>query len=114
MTFRTEYDLRTGETKTIQLTQEEIDANTLKAQAEADQQRLSKKITPRQLRLALLDLGRLDEVETKILLEPKTVAIEWGFSGTIRRDSTLIARLTTALGLTETQVDNLFTLASTK
>lgn len=63
----------------------------------------------RQLRRALLDLGRLADVDKAIdaLPEParSQTRIDWEYDTTFRRDTPMIIQLATALGLTEQQVD---------
>ena len=74
-------------------------------------------VTMRQARLALLQAGLLTQVNTTITNMVGTVGdaakISWEFSNEVHRADPLIASLTTALGLTTQQVDDLFTLAAT-
>lgn len=74
-------------------------------------------VTMRQARLALLSTGRLADVETAIsgMTEPdKTAAtIEWEYSQTVERDRPFVTTLAGLLSLTETDLDDLFTLAAT-
>lgn len=74
-------------------------------------------VTMRQARLALLSTGRLTDVETAIagMTEPdKTAAtIEWEYSQTVERDRPFVTALAGLLSLTETDLDDLFTLAAT-
>jgi hypothetical protein len=75
-------------------------------------------VTPRQMRIALVMSGiSLDTVEAAIdsLPEPnKTVArITWEYSVEFQRNNPLLVAMAPALGLTSTQIDNLFALAST-
>lgn len=74
-------------------------------------------VTMRQARLALLSTGRLADVETAIagMAEPdKTAAtIEWEYSQTVERDRPFVTTLAGLLSLTETDLDDLFTLAET-
>jgi predicted component of type VI protein secretion system len=74
-------------------------------------------VTMRQARLALLQQGLLDQVDTVIdsLDEPERSAakIEWEYSQTVERDRPLIQALAPGLGLTEDDLDNLFKLAAT-
>jgi hypothetical protein len=76
-----------------------------------------KEITMRQARLALLQAGLLDDVQTAIntMSEPtKTAAIiEWEYSGSVLRHNGFVSVLGPLLGLTEQQIDDLFILAST-
>jgi len=78
--------------------------------------RLPRVATARQIRLALLDAGLLDSVQTAFddLKEPlKTKAqIEWEYATEIDKNSPLIQKLYPKLGLSEEQLDDLFVAAS--
>lgn len=69
-------------------------------------------VTPRQARLALLQATLLDEVEL-LLANDKAMQIWWEYSLEIERNHTYIEAMATALGLTTTQLDDLFILANT-
>lgn len=73
-------------------------------------------VSMRQGRLALLAAGLLDHVETAInsLDEPdKTKArIEWEYAQEMRRDYPWVIQLATAVGITESQIDELFVAAA--
>lgn len=75
-------------------------------------------VTMRQARLALFEIGQLQNVEAAIsgMVEPdKTLAsIEWEYAATVDRNSQLVQSLAPALGLSEQDLDNLFTLAASK
>lgn len=64
-------------------------------------------ITPRQARLALLAVGLLDEVEI-LLANDKAMQIWWEYSLDIQRNHEHIVTMGSALGLTESQLDELF------
>ena len=71
----------------------------------------------RQARLALLQAGLLDDIELAINnLENETtkraVQIEWEYAQDIRRDWQALIMITEAMGMTETQLDELFLTAS--
>ncbi len=72
-------------------------------------------VTMRQARLALLGVGKLDDVDTAIdgLPEPQRSAarIEWDYSSTVRRQQPLVLALAPALGLSSEDLDNLFRAA---
>lgn len=69
----------------------------------------------RQARLALLQAGKLADVTTAInaLASPAKEAaqIEWEYATEVRRDSALMQQLAAAIGLTEADLDALFTQA---
>ena len=71
-----------------------------------------KTITPRQLRLALLESTLLDEVEAMVATD-KAMQIWWEYSLEVDRDNAHIVTAGTAIGLTERQIDDLFILGST-
>ena len=75
-------------------------------------------VTMRQARLALLQLGLLDDVEAAIASIPDEVQrraaqIEWEYASTVERDSQWVQNLAGALGLSGEQLDQLFHLAAT-
>jgi hypothetical protein len=67
-------------------------------------------ITMRQARLALLDAGLLDDVEAAITTPEHK--IWWDYSTTVERKHPLVNAVLTALGKTETEIDELFISAS--
>jgi len=64
-------------------------------------------LTPRQARLALIAVGLLDEVDT-LLAGNKAMQIWWEYSLDIQRNHEHIVTMGGALGLAETQLDDLF------
>ena len=75
------------------------------------------KVTMRQARLALLNAGLLDTVNTSIAAmagaQGTAARIEWEYSQEVQRDRGLVLALGTQLGLSSEQLDDLFTLANT-
>ena len=74
-------------------------------------------VTPRQARLALLQIGKLDAVSAALAAMPdpaqRTAAqIEWEYATVIERNSPLVTSLAAGLGLTATDIDALFETAS--
>lgn len=69
-------------------------------------------ITMRQCRLALLDMKLLPLVDQAINSLPspqkEQAQIEWEYASEVRRDNPLIGQLMQALGMDETELDNLF------
>ena len=91
---RLEYDLSTGELKTIQLTQKEIDeiaANQSPAPIRT--------IDARRLRLALLQLNLLDKFEAGLSKLGRAAQIELEYATQIKEDYPLLVSLLTELGL---------------
>lgn len=91
---RLEYDLSTGELKTIQLTQNEINAIAAN-QSPAP----IRTIDARRLRLALLQLNLLDKVESAIATLDKSAQIEWEYATIIKEDYPLVLALADNLKL---------------
>ena len=80
------------------------------------EQPAANKVTMRQARLALLQIGLLDQIEPAIdaLDEPaRTIAkIEWDYSSEVRRDKPFINILGSTLGLDSESIDALFAAAA--
>lgn len=72
-------------------------------------------IDMRQARLALLQSGLLARVDAAVAsmpgIEGDTARIEWEFASLVERSNPLVQSLSSSLGLTETQLDDLFELA---
>ena len=75
-------------------------------------------VTPRQARLALLEAGKLADVDAALATLPspqkEAAQIEWEYATEVQRGSALIASLGPALGLDDDAVDALFENARTK
>lgn len=69
-------------------------------------------ISPAQARLALLGAGLLDEVEAAVAAGDRVTQIAWQNATTIERNSPTVAALAGALGLTDVQLDDMFTTAA--
>lgn len=70
-------------------------------------------VTPLQARVALNHFGLLQNVETAVAAHPDaTVRIAWEYATEINRDSALLIALASALGITEAQLDDIFTFAA--
>lgn len=82
-----------------------------------DERRAQMIVTARQARLALNAQGLLAQVETAIQALPEpdrtTISLEWEYAGTIERLSPWIAVMGSGLGLSDSQLDDLFVLAAT-
>ena len=103
---RLEYNLSTGELKTIQLTQKEIDA--IIANAPPKPLPPIRTIDARRLRLALFQLKFLDKVEAAILTLDRAAQVNWEYATEIKEDHPLIEVLATKLSL---NTDLIFELA---
>ena len=73
-------------------------------------------VTMRQARLALLGAGLLQSVDAAVAAMPgvggDAARIEWEYALSVERGSPLVAGLSASLGLTDAQLDALFTTAA--
>ena len=73
-------------------------------------------VTMRQARLALLKVGKLSAVNTAIAnmtgAAGEAARIEWDFSNEVQRNQPLVAALSQVLEMSDTQLDDLFIMAS--
>lgn len=70
-------------------------------------------VTMRQARLALLQSGLLEQVNNAVLVGGEADKITWEYATEVSRSDALVKNLAVSLGLDESQLDDLFTLAST-
>lgn len=73
---------------------------------------IPKVVTMRQARLALLQSGLLDTVETAINQSGQAAMIEWEYAQELKRNHPLTVSMASELGLTEQQLDDLFVAAA--
>lgn len=69
-------------------------------------------ITPRQVRLLLLQQGLLAQVERMISQQDEATKITWEYAVEFRRDDPLLNALATGLGLGGAEIDQFFIAAS--
>ncbi len=69
-------------------------------------------ISMRQARLALLHAGKLDQINALIDAQDQATQLSWAYSSVVERHNPLIESLSTAIGWTSQEVDDLFRLAS--
>lgn len=69
-------------------------------------------ITMRQCRLQLLASGLLDDVDAMVLQADRAVRIDWEYATVVDRSSPLVESIGLSLGLSNDDIDNLFTEAS--
>ena len=100
---RIEFDISTGEQTLVDFSEEEI--AEIQASVNAAPKPI-REIDARRLRLALLELGLLEKVETALSSLPKAAQIDWEYATTIREDYPLVVSLSEALGLDITQIFN--------
>ena len=70
-------------------------------------------ITMRQARLALLQAGLLNSVNTAMAHAAESAQIEWEYATQVIRTDPLVAAMQSGLGLTDDDLDALFTLGAT-
>lgn len=74
-------------------------------------------VTMRQAKLALLQYGLLQQINTFIANIPgvqgEAARIEWEYATSVKRNAILVTQIAAAFGLTDEQLDNLFILAAT-
>lgn len=71
-------------------------------------------VTRRQFKLALLQIGLLDDVEAMIAASgDRALQINWAEALDFERDNAFVAQMSAALGKTASEVDDLFILANT-
>lgn len=69
-------------------------------------------VTPRQVRLLLLQQGLLSQVEALIASSDEATKITWAYASEFKRNDPLLEALATQLGLTSQQVDQFFIAAA--
>lgn len=109
------HDAKTGETVTRRMTDEELSAQEL-GFAAANSIRTDSvpvSVSRFQARAALHVAGLLDAVEAAVAAAPDPlVQIAWADAQSFERSSPTIATLAAAIGLSDTQVDDLFIAAA--
>ena len=69
-------------------------------------------VSMRQARLALLQTGKLAEINSLISTQDEAVQLSWDYSSVVERNNNLIENLSSQIGLTSGELDDLFRLAS--
>ena len=85
-----------------------VDYTAEELAAQLEQQRASMVCTPFQGRMALSDAGLLSAVETAIAAADEKTKVAWEYALEWRRSSPMIAALSTALNMTDAEIDELF------
>ena len=79
-------------------------------------QQVPQSVTMRQARLTLLGAGLLSQVDAAIASLPspqkEAAQIEWEYAAVVQRNSGLVPAMAQALGMTESQIDDLFIAAA--
>lgn len=69
-------------------------------------------VTMRQARLALLGAGLLDRIDAVVTAAGPAARIEWEYAQTVDRDWPLVNQLAAGLGMSDEQIDDLFSAAA--
>lgn len=69
-------------------------------------------VSMRQARLALLQFGLLATVDSAIAQGTEADKIEWEYATEVNRDTPLVQNMKVGINLSESDLDNLFTLAA--
>jgi hypothetical protein len=94
-------------------TVEEIAAREAAAAESARLAAVPREISPRQIRQALTALGLRDQVESAVAASSTDIKDWWEFSTSVERDNEHVIGMAAKLGVTDRQLDDLFTLAGT-
>ncbi len=86
--------------------------DTLKDTMPVNRRSLPTTITMRQARLILSAYGLLTAINANMANAPEAFKIEWEYANIIERKSPVVYALTTSLGLTDKQLDEMFLTAS--
>jgi len=109
-------NVMTGEVTIVEFTDEEIaERNAAIAAREAEiAARVPAEVSPYQARKALKDAGVLPAVMALMasLAEIDDARMAWEYATVVQRQSPFISTLGASLGLTETQIDDLFRAAA--
>lgn len=70
-------------------------------------------LTPRQIRLALSQMGYREQVEAAVAAGPLALQDAWQYALEFLRDDPMVADMLTAIGATPEQRDQLWTLGAT-
>lgn len=105
-------DARTGLVTVREMTPTEIADITPSPQAEPEAWRDTAVVSRFQAMAALLDAGLLSQVNTALADAGPLAQLAWAEATEFRRNSPTIAGLAAGLGLTDTQVDDLFRAAA--
>lgn len=79
-----------------------------------DQEWVPLQVSPRQIRLALLEEGLLDAVNKAVAASDAETKIAWDYSGEIKFDDPGVIAIAKALGKNDAQRADLFRLAASK
>lgn len=102
-------NLSTGQQEIVPLTPEEIFEIENRA---PEPVQVPQTVTPRQVRLLLLQQGLLSQVQSMIEQQDEATRITWEYALEFQRNDPLLNQLGTNLGLTSEQIDQFFIAAA--
>lgn len=73
---------------------------------------IPRSVTPRQVRLMLLQQELLNEVEAMVAAQDEATQISWQYASEFYRNDPLLLSLAQSLGLTSEQIDDFFIAAA--
>lgn len=85
--------------------------NVVPLSAEELKARVPQSVTMRQARLALHRSGLFETIVAAVNAAGEEVKIEWEYASEVQRNSSLVSTLSSAIGIPDEQLDNLFVLA---
>ena len=94
-------------------TPEEVAAREAAAKEAARLSAVPREVSPRQIRQALTALSLRDQVESAVAASSTDIKDWWEFSTSVERENEHVIARAVQLGVTERQLDDLFTLAGT-
>lgn len=107
--FSIDTNVITGAVTSKEWTPEETAARETRL---ASMRQVPEKITPRQVRLLLLQKGMLQNVLTLIATQDEATRITWEYATEFQRNNPLLKSLATSLNITDQQLDQFFFEAS--
>jgi hypothetical protein len=90
----------------------ELEADELRKPTPESEPSIPEIVSMRQARLALLHSGLLSTVSEAIASGSEADQIEWEYATEVYRNQPLVQNMKAGLGLTDPDLDNLFTLAA--
>lgn len=100
----------------VDMTEQEVAEWQAMQSLQNNSRHVPQSVTPRQARLALLQSGLLDDVESVIAEMVgdggRAARIEWEYSTEVLRSSPMISGVQISIGMTDEQIDDLFIMAA--
>lgn len=98
----------------VKITQAEADILQQAPALTVEQSRaLLRPLSPAQVRLVLDQFGLLTQVESAVALGNKKLKVEWEFRTEFARNNAVLMSMASALGITDAQLDQMFSIGIT-